>query len=274
MRNLTRLQVFTKPDGIYRFRLINISMQVVVTIYDDNGQACLVNPNSASPLLNMESHVHPLHVIINAHSKFVTWLPRPMDGPTLEIIDNINEIWEVWNSIRPAPQYLSQGSKDQADLSSLGSPSEPGTRSHSGKQSDQNSDGESSIESRTSKGKQHSGSAGGGGMLESGILTDATPSLDLSTSDEPHDNLSDLEYPGDVHAWCDTVQMFSPPEFNECDEANAAIGSPRVTEYKGWEPRWDRRWVNTSSFSSNDWAYYCQSCNLTDRTSSRLLNTS
>jgi hypothetical protein len=172
---------------------------------------------------------------------------------------------------------LSRGLKDQADHSSLGPPSETRTRSRSGKQSDWDGDGESSRESRASKREPRSGGAGGGDMLECGMLTDATPSLDLSSSDESHNNLSDFEYSGNIRAWRDTlrcVQMFSPQDFDECNGANTTIGSPKVMEYKGWGPRWDRRWVDTSSFSSNDWAYYCRRCNLTSESSSQQLNTS
>jgi hypothetical protein len=41
------------------------------------------------------------------------------------------------------------------------------------------------------------------------------------------------------------------------------IGSPKVTGYKGWKPVWDRRRVDTKSFSSNDWAFYYNTCDLT-----------
>ena len=246
-------------------------------IYDDAKKAYIVNLNSEHPYLTMESHVHPLHVIINAQLKFRDWDPPPSDPPTLAIIDDIHKIWEAWNSIPPTEQYLSHGLKDRADYSSLGPPSETRTRSRSGKRSDRDGNGESSGESRASKRERRSGGAGGGDVLECGMLTDGTPSLDLSSSDESHNNLSDFEYSGDVQAWRDTlrsVQTFSPRDFEECDEANTAIGSPKVTEYKGWVPWWDRRWVDTSSFSSNDWVYYCRSCNLTGESSSRPFNTS
>jgi hypothetical protein len=277
VQNLTSPQVFLEPDGIYRFRLVNISLQMDALIYDDAKKAHIVDLNSEHPYLTMESHVHPLHVIINAHLKFRDWDPPPSDPPTLAIIDDIHKIWEVWNSIPPTEQYLSHGLKDRADYSSLGPPSETRTRSRSGKRSDRDGDGESSRESRASKRERRSGGAGGGDVPECGTLTDGTPSLDLSSSDESRDNLSDFEYSGDVQAWRDTlrcVQTFSPRDFEECDEANTAIGSPKVTEYKGWGPRWDRRWADTSSFSSNDWAYYCRRCNLTGESSSRLLNIS
>jgi len=41
--------------------------------------------------------------------------------------------------------------------------------------------------------------------MECGILTDVTPSLNLSSSDKSRDNLSDFEYSGDVQAWHDTL---------------------------------------------------------------------
>ena len=98
---------------------------------------------------------------------------------------------------------------------------------------------------------------------------DTTPSLYLSSSDESHDKFSDFEYLEDVRAWRDTlrcVEMFSPQDGEEC-EANTGIGSPKVTGYEGWEPRWDRRWANTSLFSSNDWAYFHSRCDLTSDSS-------
>ena len=276
-RSYVHPQVFLEPDGIYRFRPVNISLQMDALIYDGAKKAHIVDLNSEHPYLTMESHFHPLHVIINAHLKFRDWDPPPSDPPTLAIIDDIHKIWEVWSSIPPTQQYLSHGLEDRADHSSLGPPSETRSRSRSGKRSDQDRGGESSRESRASKRKRRSGGAGGGDLLECGILTDATPSVDLSSSDESCDNLPDFEDSGNVQAWRDTlrcVQTFSPQDFDESNEANAGIGSPKVMEYKGWEPRWDRRWVDTSLFSSNDWAYYRRRCNLTGKSSSRLLYTS
>jgi hypothetical protein len=252
-----------------------------VTIFSDDevrsSQPQIVDINSDHEHLIMQSHIHPLHVIINAHLKFRDWSPPPSDPPTLAIIDDIHKIWDVWTSIPPTEQYLCHGLTDGTDHSGLGPPSETRTRSRSGKRSDRDGDGESRGESRASKRGRRSGGAGGGDMLECGMLTDATPSLDLSSSDESHDNLSDFEYSGDIQAWRDTlrcVQTFSPRDFEDNNDANAAIGSPKVTEYKGWEPRWDRRWVDTSLFSSNDWAYYRRKCDLTRKSSSQLLNTS
>lgn len=255
IRNLTFSQIFLVSDGIYRFRLVNISLQMVATVYDDNKKPHIVGLNSEHPFLTMESHVHPLHVIINAHQKFLDWDPLPSDPPTLAIINDIHKIGEVWNSIPPTEQYPSHGLKDRADPSSLGPPSETRTRSRRGKRSDRDGDGESSRESRASKHERCSGGAEDGDILESVQLTDGTPSLDLSPSDKSCDNLSDFEYSGDVQAWRDTlwcVRTFSPRDFEECNEGNAGIGSPKVTEYEGWAPRWDWRWVDASSFSSND----------------------
>jgi hypothetical protein len=44
---------------------------------------------------------------------------------------------------------------------------------------------------------------------------------------------------------------------------NVDLGSLKVTGYKGWKPVWDRRWVDTKTFSSNNWAFYHNTCNLT-----------
>jgi hypothetical protein len=66
-------------------------------------------------------------------------------------------------------------------------------------------DGGSSRESRASKCGRCSGGAEGGDALEFGQLTDTTPSLDLSSSDESRDNFSDFGYLEDVLAWRDTL---------------------------------------------------------------------
>jgi len=189
-----------------------------------------------------------------AHLKFCDWSPLPLDPPTLAIINDIHKIWDVWNSIPPTEEYMSYSHMNHVDHSSLGPRSETRTRSCSGKQSDWDHDGELSRESRASKHEWHSGGAGGGDMLECGILTDATPSLDLSSSNESCNNLPDFEDSGNVQAWRDTllcVQTFSPWDFNESNKENAGIGSPKVTEYKSWEPRWDQ--------------YYHRRCNLTGK---------
>ena len=188
----------------------------------------------------METHVHPLHVIINAHQKFCDWDPCPTDPPTLAIIQDIFDIWEVWNSIPPTKEYLSYRQMDRTDHSSLGPPSETRSRSQSRKRSNREDDGGSNRDSRASKRERHSGGAEDRDARDCGQPSDVTPSLELSSTDESYGNSSDFEYTGDVLAWRDTllcIQMFSPPrDFEECDEANAGIGSPKVTGYKGWEP--------------------------------------
>jgi len=67
-------------------------------IYDDAKKAHIVDLNSEHPYLTMESHVHPLHVIVNALLKFCDWDPPPSDPPTLAIIDDIHKIWEVYGA--------------------------------------------------------------------------------------------------------------------------------------------------------------------------------
>jgi hypothetical protein len=61
-RNLICLQVFFRPDGVYRFRLVNISLRMDALIYDDAKKSHIVDLNSEHPFLTMESHIHPLHV--------------------------------------------------------------------------------------------------------------------------------------------------------------------------------------------------------------------
>jgi hypothetical protein len=173
---------------------------------------------------------------------------------------------------------LSYSPKDRADHSSLGSPSEARSRSQSKKRSNRDGEGGSSRDSRTSKRERRSGGAEGGDVWECEHPTDATPSLELSPSGESCGTSSDFEDTGGVQTWRDMVthtETFSPPRnfgLEDSEEADAGIGSPKVTGYKGWEPRWDRRWVDTSSFSSNDWAYYRRKCDLTGEHSSRRCN--
>jgi hypothetical protein len=233
-------------------------------IYDEAKKPHIVDINSEHSLLTMESHIHPLHVIINAHLKFCDWDPPPSDDATIRILDDIREIWEVWSSMPPTEEYMSYGHKDRADHSSLGLPSEAGSRSRSRKRSDQCDDDGSSRNSKVSKRERRPGATDG---HECQQLMDATPSLDLSSSSG---NSSDSEcMGGGVQTWRDTLAVcgtFSPPPDlgpNGFGKADAGIGSPKVTGYKSWEPRWDRRWVDTSLFSSNDWAYYRRSCDLT-----------
>ena len=151
VRYLIHCQVFDTPDGIYRFRFQNISLQTHALIYDDFMTPHIVDLNSDHPLLMMETHVHPLHVIINVHLKFCNWDPPPLDPPTLAVIDDIQNIWEAWSSIPPSTQYMSYGRNDRSDHSSLAPHSETRIRSRRGKRSDRDGDGGSSRESRASK---------------------------------------------------------------------------------------------------------------------------
>ena len=239
-------------------------------IFNDDielSQPQVIDINSDHERLTMESHIHPLHVIINAHLKFREWDPLPWDPPTLAIIDDIRKIWDVWNSMLPTEEYTSYGHKDRTDRSSLGLPSKAGSRSRSRKRSDRDEDGGSSRNSKVSKRDRRSGGAEDGHVQECQQLTDATPSFDLSSSSGNSSNFECMG--GSVNTWRDQLAMcetFSPrsdlgPEV--FDKADAGIGSPKVAGYKSWEPRWDRRWADTSLFSSNDWAYYRRSCDLT-----------
>jgi len=73
---------------------------MVAAVYDGNEKPHIVDLTSEHSFLTMESHVHPLHVITNAHLKFRDWEP-PSEPPTLAIINDIHKIWEVWSSIPP-----------------------------------------------------------------------------------------------------------------------------------------------------------------------------
>jgi hypothetical protein len=98
---------------------------------DELSQPQIIDINSDHERLIMESHIHPFHVIINAHLKFCNWTPRPLDPLTLAVVEDICKIWDVWNSILPTEEYMSYGHMDRTDCSSLGLPSEAGSRSQS-----------------------------------------------------------------------------------------------------------------------------------------------
>jgi len=73
-----------------------------------------------------------------------------------------------------------------------------------------------------------------------------------------------MECAKSIQAWQDGIicsRTFSPS--GDLEDEDEVVGSPKAAGYNGWKPIWDRRWVDTSSFSSNDWAYYHNTCDLT-----------
>ncbi len=99
-------------------------MQSEIAIRDPSiGKKVFVDPNDPNhPLLTMTSHIHPFHVIINAHKKFEKWDPPPADESTLKIIAEVKAIWEALNTPPPSSDFLSYRTTDNEDLSALPTP--------------------------------------------------------------------------------------------------------------------------------------------------------
>ena len=266
---LIRFQVFTTHDGVYQYRFINISMRTgLFFIYDDHGVQQATDPNSDHPLLTLHSHIHPLHVIINAHQKIAAWKPRPADERTLEIINDINEIWSVWNSVPPTNEFITHGKWDDTDYSSLGPPSETRSSSrHSG-----SSLGKRSLQDGDSDDGGGVGRQPGSSRFRKHQFGGRYPQSadELCPSRKSSVNSLDLRCATCIQTWQDGLLSGHTPSLSVDIGADAegtegkhtALGSPKVTGCGTWEPLWDRRWVDTSSFTSNDWAYYHNTCNL------------
>lgn len=227
-------------------------------IYLSSGPV-LVDPNSNDPRLRMESHVHPFHAIINAYDKFKKWNPLPKDAATQKIIESVNEIWDALNSPPPSDEFLKYRERDDRDYSGLGPPSETrsGSRGSGSKRGERNEDDNVDPPSRRRRmgyQQQNDDEFADFASLESSYY-ESPPS--------PRDSNF-----GVVRDWQVKVtnadegmpDMTIQPEL----EDEGGIGSPKVTEYKSWEPEWDTRWFDTSRFSSNDWALLRKQCNLTE----------
>jgi hypothetical protein len=71
-------------------------MQVKLHVLDEKDQQeKLLDWNEDVPEITIHSHIHPLHVIMNAYPKFKAWHPTPVDTATLEIINDIFIIWDL-----------------------------------------------------------------------------------------------------------------------------------------------------------------------------------
>jgi hypothetical protein len=237
---LTMFQVYHKSNGIYQYHVINIRMKTGIPIYDDeNGEQELVDINSDSPLLTLRSHLHPLHVIINAHQKFATWDPFPTDEPTLEVINNISDIWEVWHSVPPTDDFLQYPHGDETDHSGLGPPPETRTRSnHSGsslgkrsKRDDDDLGDERHIDPHRYDGTSHVHHP----------PEDDIPELEESHfSREPSIDSFDMEYAKSIQAWQGGIlcsRTFSPS--GDLGDEDEVVGSLEAAGYNGWKPIWD-----------------------------------
>ena len=63
---LTINQVYHKHSRVYGYEFVNMHMHLDIPIYVST-TLHPVNPNSNGPLLQIESHMHPFHVVTNAH---------------------------------------------------------------------------------------------------------------------------------------------------------------------------------------------------------------
>jgi hypothetical protein len=98
-------------------------MRAEILIYTATGPR-VVNPNTTDPLLQtIQSHIHPFHVIINAHRKFESWVFKPKDGPTLDIVNDIRTIWDLLNTPPALDGFLNYGRRD-TDRTNMGPPSD------------------------------------------------------------------------------------------------------------------------------------------------------
>jgi hypothetical protein len=227
----------------------------------------LLDWNEDVPNITIRSHVHPLHVIMNAYPKFKAWHPSPTDALTLDIINDICTIWELLKSVPPTDDYLRYTNKP--DPWTLGVPSETSSRTTRSCSRGSRSDG-SSLGKRSEREDDDDGAkdAGSRRRYEGTSHTqhpteDDIPELqDSLSSREPSVDSSVTDY---IRAWQDGAAHDVRGDAGGLVDGheNADLGSLKVTGYKGWKPVWDRRRVDTKTFSSNDWAFYHNTCDLT-----------
>lgn len=262
---LTKAQVITEPDKVYSYRFVNVDIVNNAFTVMDNDSWTLVNVrNIDHPLLTLQSHIHPLHVILNAYPKIQAWTPRPTDAPTLEIIGDIAAIWEVWNSVPPTSEYLRYSETDSADNSSLGTLSTTISRNHLSGYHGPRKRGKSDDEGDEQQGPTTRARRFYGQRRR---IDDIFYELS-STSQEASVDSLDSEYMINIQGWQDrlhTARLSSArdPGLDEDEEVRDSVnGSPKVTGYTRWEPLWDRRHPDTTQFSSNDWALLRNGCDL------------
>jgi hypothetical protein len=251
-------------------------MQVKLHVLDEKDQQeKLLDWNEDVPEITIHSHIHPLHVIMNAYPKFKAWHPTPVDTATLEIINDICTIWDLLKSVPPTEAYLQYPHVAKADHTSLGVPSGTSSRTTRSRSRGSHSDG-SSLGKRSEREDDDGGTNGSGSRRRcEGNSRAQHPTEEVIP--ELEDSLSSHESSADsfITDWADYIRDWqngvvhgmhgaqggAGSSVDEHDRAD--IGSPKVKGYKGWKPVWDRRRVDTKSFSSNDWAFYYNTCDLT-----------
>ncbi|KZP11205.1 hypothetical protein FIBSPDRAFT_1050848 [Athelia psychrophila] len=112
-------EVFYRKDKRYQYRFLNVALRSSLAAIWENDEYKPVDL-SLQPL---ESHVHPLHVIIDAYRKINDL--KDASESSLEVIKDIREIWDIWHSIPVAPEFLQYGRTDSNQSSGMGPPPEP-----------------------------------------------------------------------------------------------------------------------------------------------------
>ncbi|KZP11202.1 hypothetical protein FIBSPDRAFT_1050845 [Athelia psychrophila] len=192
-------KVLLRKDKRYQYRFFNVALSGPAFIRDGKQT---VDIDQELPLLPLESHVHPLYVIINAYPKVKDLQDR--SEFSLEVIADICEIWDIWHSIPVAPEFLQYGQTDSNQSS--------GREKHD----DDGADG-----AHRKKGND--------GREEA---SDAVPALGQSgTSRKFSADPFSADSLAHIRSWRDTVEEAHPPTGYPEDEAVATlddeIGSPK-----------------------------------------------
>ncbi|KZP11211.1 hypothetical protein FIBSPDRAFT_189268 [Athelia psychrophila] len=152
-------KVFSRKNKDYQYQFFNIALSGPTFIRDGKKT---VDIDQELPLHPLESHVHPLHVIINAYPKIKDIKDR--SESSLEVIADICEIWDIWNSISAPLEFI------QYDPPRTPSESRRSTRSSTSRDKRSNDDDAD---------RAHKQARGNGGREGP---SDAVPALDQSGS--------------------------------------------------------------------------------------------
>jgi hypothetical protein len=243
--DLTCLQVYRRKSGFYPYRFVNMHLENPFVVRDPaSGENVAVQPGSKHPLLTeIMSHIHPFHVIVNAHKKFDNWKPLPTDKSSMKIIAEVNAIWDALNSPPPSSEFLSYRKKDNRDPPSSPTPSRS-TRyaGSSTKKRDRQDDDEDNNQPRNRPRYE--------------VPEDKEGKRPLpgrrALKELPWDNFAELS----IENWRSNIvdDSAESPSGLKGEEQDEVAGSLVVGGYAGWKPEWDKQRFDTAQFSSNDWA--------------------
>ncbi|KZP11215.1 hypothetical protein FIBSPDRAFT_1050854 [Athelia psychrophila] len=220
-------KVFSRKNKDYQYQFFNIALSGPTGVRDGKQT---VDIDQELPLLPLESHIHPLYVIINAYPKIKDF--KDGSESSLEVVAHICEIWKIWNSISAPLEFMQYDRKDSTNPSIMGPP--PGTPSES-RCSTRSSTGHDKHGDNSDNGDDddadgaHKRSRGNGGCEGP---SDAVPALDQSgSSRESSANPFNTDSLAHIRLWRDTVEEAHPPTAYPEDEAVATlddeIGSPK-----------------------------------------------